>query len=276
MTNLQKEPLVHFAALSCFVFFAFQALDTREKSAATTIHLSQEEIDRWSTLYTVETGAPPSDEILRLLVADQVEQKALAREARKLGLDKTDILIERRLAQLARVLVLDKTQTYDPSEEELQIWYQKHRERFIKPRKVSFQHIYFSKSDRDRIAVVTEELLAKPMMDWRSKGDPFMLQQAYDQLPDREIVRIFGSSFARSFAALDQDTSEWQGPIESSFGMHLVRILNYQNARSPTFTDIRSDALRAWREEAQRQQTAQAIKAVVDKYNVVIEGGDNQ
>ena len=155
--KLVRDPLVHFVVAALLIFGISQALNgfgARED----TIRLSRADIERLAALYATETGTPPGPDELRSLVIDQVETMALAREARRLGLEAGDVVVERRLAQKMRFMVDDLANPADPEERELRNWFEENRDQFAVPALYSFDHVYFREASDPRARVAMARL----------------------------------------------------------------------------------------------------------------------
>lgn len=268
--KLLRDPLVHFVAAALLVFGAAPFLfpsDAHED----TIRLSRADMERLAALYAAETGAPPGPDELRALVVDQVETLALAREARRLGLEDGDVVVERRLAQKMRFMVDDLANPADPGPAELERWFEENLARFDVPATFSFDHVYFREASDPRAAQALAVLEARPSADWLGQGDAFMLQRQYGELPVREVVRLFGAEFAEALTGLPP-SGAWQGPLNSALGTHLVRVTKVSPAASPDFDTVRGEVLEQWRAEARLRANAKAVSDIVARYKVELEG----
>lgn len=276
MTQFYREPLVHFVVLAVVIFGAYQWMTTGQQSAERTIIVTQADMERLASLYAVEAGTLPTEQDMRAIVTDQVQQEALAREARQLGMAEDDTVVQRRLAQKMTFMLSDLGQVAAPSDEVLDAWLQTHADRFEQPLRLSFDHVFFSDAEDPRIPEILVSLSNGSDVNWRGQGDPFMLQRRYAGLPDREIVRLFGGQFAAELSVLsDRDDGAWQGPVSSALGTHLVRINHRSAARMPALDEVRTAVVQDWTETEQRRRTAEEINAIVKKYEIVIEGVDD-
>ncbi|MCR9194552.1 MAG: peptidylprolyl isomerase [Hyphomonas sp.] len=268
-----QEPLVHFVLLAILIFGAHQVVTSGRSSSERTIVITQAEMERLASLYAVESGSLPTEQDMRAIIVDQVQQEALAREATRLGMAEDDTVVQRRLAQKMTFMLSDLGQIDPPSDDVLQDWLTEHADRFAQPLRLSFDHIYFSSDNDPRMESLLTELSEDPNMNWRNTGDPFMLQRRYADLPDREIVRLFGGQFLEGLQALSPSEDEtWQGPVRSALGTHLVRITERADARMPPLDEVRAAVLQDWTEAEQRRRTAEEINTIVNRYDVVIEG----
>jgi hypothetical protein len=275
MTRLIREPLVHFILLAILIFGGYQLVTSNRQTAERTIVITQADIDRLASLYAIEAGSLPTDQDMRAILTDQIQQEALAREATRLGMAEDDTVVQRRLAQKMTFMLSDLGEVEPPAETVLQTWLQDHAERFQQPLRLSFDHVFFSDAGDSRVPSVLAALNAGSQTDWRGQGDPFMLQRRYAELPLREIVRLFGGQFASELSQLPQSNNDpWQGPITSALGTHLVRITQRTEARMPSLEEVRPAVLQDWTDHEQRRRTADEIAAIVDQYEIVIEGAD--
>lgn len=278
MRALLREPLVHFVLVAALVFAGHAAWTAYASARDGTITVTEEDMERMAALYASESGALPSPQDMAAMVTDQVRDEALAREARRLGLDVGDTIIERRLAQKMSFMVSDLADTPAPDEATLRQWYEDHPESYTLAPSITFEHIFLNtERARNTPGADPQSLLnslnVSSPPDWRALGDPFMLQRAYGDLPIRETVRLFGADFARALFSLKAGP-EWQGPVSSAFGQHLVRIVAREDGRRQPFEEVRVQVESDWRDDASRSANEQAIADIISRYKVHIEGAE--
>ncbi len=97
-------------------------------------------------------------------------------------------------------------------------------------------------------------------------GDAFLLGRTLPLRSRTELTGTFGEAFAE--ALFDAPEGTWTGPVESSYGQHLVRITGREPATLPPLSAIRErilhDVMRAQREEAVRAR----IEALLARYRL--------
>ncbi|QJB69998.1 peptidyl-prolyl cis-trans isomerase [Parasphingorhabdus halotolerans] len=271
MKKLLREPLVHFLALGLLVFLTDYLWAGGLDSNDQTIVVSQSVLARLDDTWIRTTGAAPSDEDRKGLVAQYVEDEALAREAGRLGMAEGDEIIKRRLAQKMRFVAAGSESDIEPSESELERWFEKNRDKFNISETRSFNHIYFSPERHgDALEAVADGAREKLQngADWKSLGDPFMQKRSYAALPQNEVARAFGPDFAKAVFALPK--GQWSKPVGSAFGLHLVRIEVIDQAAKADFAANR-DRIRAAYIEAKAGEENQAeIDRIVGRYKVVV------
>ena len=271
---LLREPLVHFIFAALVVFFAWHVLSSNRADEARTIRVTNADLERLASIYAAEAGTLPSGEDMVAMVNDYVRDEALAREAKRLGLDEGDTIVTRRLAQKMTFMVADLAREETPDDAVLRAWYETHADRFTEPQKITFQQVFFSEDTRGAKATSdAEDMLGKLNAggDWREAGDPFMLQRAYGDLPLREVVRLFGAEFAEAIAATPA-SDVWTGPVRSALGVHLVQV----SANTPPlllpFEDVKDAVLADWQDETRREANEKAIQDIIARYKVEVEG----
>jgi parvulin-like peptidyl-prolyl isomerase len=179
------------------------------------------------------------------------------------------------MAQKLQFLAEDVAAAHEPSTTELKAWYEKNRDKFALPSRVSFRHLYFSpdrrgQNARDDAVNALSKLSGQPedSKSAASLADPFMSQDYYrDRAPDY-LGKEFGPQFAKAVAKLAPGS--WQGPIESGFGWHLVFVDTLIPGRSPAFAEIEPDVKTAWLGEQKVQAWEKAYKAMRAKYTVLL------
>jgi peptidyl-prolyl cis-trans isomerase C len=274
MRQLLREPLVHFIIVALLVFAGHAAWTSHVAARNGTITVTQEDMQRMAALYASESGALPSQADMAAMVSDKIRDEALSREARRLGLDAGDTIIERRLAQKMSFMVSDLADTPEPDKTTLRAWYDAHTDAYTAPPSVTFEHVFLStdRTDADTTTLLNT-LNAPSPPDWRTLGDPFILQRAYGDLPFRETVRLFGTDFATALFALDASDA-WQGPVRSALGLHLVHLVAKDEGSLRPFEEVRSRVEADWRDDALRTANETAIANIIKRYRIRIEGAE--
>jgi hypothetical protein len=147
-----REPLLHFLVAGAVLFAAYAWLnrggDDAAGTASRTVRITAAEVEWLKRTWTRQWQRPPSEAELKGLVSDHLKETLLEREARALGLDANDTVVRRRLAQKMEFMLRDAIGLAEPSEEALRRSYEKHRERFQAPARISFTHVYFNRDRR--------------------------------------------------------------------------------------------------------------------------------
>jgi len=277
MKRLLREPLIHFLLIGAALFAAYGYMQRGRGGVESSkqIQLTVDDLGQLVILFQSQWRREPTVQELNRLVENKVQEEILYREGLAMGLDKDDTIVKRRMAQKLQFLAEDVAAAHEPSTTELKAWYEKNRDKFALPSRVSFRHLYFSPDRRGQHArndaVNALSQLASQPEDSKSAAslaDPFMFQDFYrDRAPDY-LGKEFGPQFAHAVAKLP--AGSWQGPIESGFGWHLVFVDTVISGRVPAFEEIESDVKTAWLNEQKALAWDKAYKEMRAKYTVLL------
>ena len=265
--KLAHEPLIHFLLVGAVLFTA-GALLSRDKSftgsGQNSIHVSSAEIQRLSEVWSRQYGRAPNPAQMKNLIDEYIREEILYREALASGLDKDDTIIRRRLVEKMEFLS-QEVAAAEPAESELQDFFNRNREKFRIPAQAAFSHIYFSSSRRGtaaesdaRNALTTLRSSNASSLRASNLGDNFMLQNEYPAQTEAEVQGLFGQEFASELFRLNPGT--WEGPIRSSYGLHLARISQYTPSRLPEFAEVRTQVVTDFKNQ-RLQNTSEAYYA---------------
>jgi hypothetical protein len=277
--KLLKEPLLHFVLAGGLLFVAYGWInrDTNTANARkdTQIQVSEGDVRWLAENWTTQWQRPPTRDELRKVLLDYLDEQLLAREARALGLEENDVIIRRRLAQKLTFILDDTLRRVEPSESELQQFYDANSQRFGSGARISFKHIYFSsqrRSDflgdaRDALKLLLAAGDAPPPEDL---GDRWLAETEFREESEQSVAGVFGPGFARKAFALEPGT--WSGPLESGYGLHLVRVSALQAARVPPLPEVRARVAEEWRREQEQLAKERYLAELRKKYDIVTEG----
>ncbi len=272
-----REPLVHFVALGVALFGVYALLN---RSSATEddrrIEISTAQIEWLAKNWEARWRRPPTEAELRGLVAERVRQEALYRQALALGFDQDDEVIRRRMVQKLEFLTEDLVARAPPTEAELTAYYQEHLDRYRLPELRSFTHVYLNVDQRGESAMDdANQLLAdlrtssEPITRAPERGDRFMLPFAFTSQSQAEVDRTFGQRFAA--ALFDVEPGDWQGPVASGYGVHLVRVTEVQESHARLLEDVRPVVLRDFEADRKKEAHDALVSALLAGYEVVID-----
>ncbi len=275
---LRDEPLVHFLVAGALVLFVnhFWISQFRQENRTREVVVSIDDQNRLAEIWRMQWGQSPSASEMEGLLASEVREQILYREAIALGLDKGDVIIRRRLVQKYNFLNENIANYIEPSQDELRSYFEQSAEDYRVPSKFTFSHIYFSPdTNSDPYARARAELAwlqAQDPIPVRAPehGDEFPLQIDWSAAGLDQLQREFGKLFTDALS--QSDLHNWQGPILSGLGVHLVYITARENSRKPDFGEVRDDVLRDFMYERSQLATERAYEDILTKYAVRIEG----
>ncbi len=89
-------------------------------------------------------------------------------------------------------------------------------------------------------------------------SDRFMFQDFYAERSPDQVAGIFGTRFAQALLGLKE--GQWQGPVESGLGWHLVWVELKTSGRVPAFEEIAATVKSAWIDEQRAECQAQDVR----------------
>lgn len=272
MPRWLRDPLVVFVLLGIGVF-ALDGWLAGGETARPVIAITPDEVERLRARWIAQWGREPTGDELQTLVDEAVDEEILYREAQRLGLDRDDAIVRRRLAQKLTFILEDAGATGPPSEAVVEEYFAQHAERYRRPGRTTFDHVFLSGDSRTDPAGDAAVLLGELRGGgdsgddgWQRLGDPFMLARSYADRSDQEIAGLFGRDFTEAVAELQ--VGGWNGPVASTYGAHLVRVNRRTASRAPALAEVRYRVLADVREDRRRERSLTAYQELRDEYEV--------
>ena len=270
LKRILTEPFVHFIAIGATLFVLGERLEQQQQTDRYSITVGSAELKRFAGLWERQYGSEPSPAELDELAENYIRQEVLYREALSLGLDKGDEVVKRRMVQKLEFLQQDLWTAQEPPEAELQAYYRDHPERYQKPERVSFRHLYFSTDRRGdakqhAVSALTELEKGKPQ-----SGDHFPDNSEFTQQSREDVKRVFGNS-PMAFFLFEQPLRQWAGPFQSGLGWHLVYVEDKTPAAQAEFESVRLAVKNDWQQALRQRKNAEAFDALKQRYTIVRE-----
>lgn len=271
MTSFVRQPLVHFIVLGGLFYLMASVWggQTSERedlivvNDAALLTFIQQRSQIYEPNYAAARLAAMSAEERTLLENDFVQEEALYRESRKLGLDTQDYVIRRRMVQKMEFLAEGNAPANAPGEDDIAAYYAANQAAYRLSASVSFEHIFTA--DPSQITVIKDQLgTALP----QTLGMRFVYGRVFTRLNRAEISDIFGPNFAEAVFAMTADAQAWQGPVQSEHGAHFIRLSEVQPARQPALEEVRGAVEADMAYDAQTKARQQAIEAITGQYEV--------
>jgi len=270
-----REPLLHFLALGALRFAWFEWKGGASGPGTNRIVVTPGQVEHLVSGYTRTFGRPPAEAELEGLIDDYVKEEIATREATAMGLDRDDTVIRRRLRQKLEFLAEEAVGTATPTDAEIQAWVDAHPESFGGDVRLSFRQVYIKKAGKGpAVKGEAEKLLAQlraagPETNTQTLGDSTMLPAEISLLPLFEVGRTFGDGFAKKLLTIEPGT--WSGPIESSYGLHIVLVRERTEAEKPSLTLVRPLVERELAAERGRRELEKLYERLLTRYTVTIE-----
>jgi hypothetical protein len=265
-----SEPFFHFAIIGALLFWGGEKLEQQQQADRYSIKIGDAELKRFSGLWEKQYGGEPSSAELDELAENYIRQEVLYREALNLGLDKDDEIVKRRLVQKLEFLQQDLWTAQEPPLAELQNYYQHHAERYVKPERVSFHHLYFSADKPGDTRQRAEAALVALNQGKSVKADHFADGNEFAQYSAEDVRRVFGNT-PLSSNITKQEPQHWLGPFASGYGWHLVYIDQKIPTEQQAFNEVIAAVKNDWQQTLRQQKNAEAFNQLKQRYTIVRE-----
>ena len=271
MRKLLGAPMLHFLLIGIALFGAYRWVSPRD-SGGGRIVISQGVVDDLVTQHVAARGREPSTTELNHLIESYVRDEILYREGVRLGLERDDIVVKRRVRQKIEMIAEEDASTRAPTDADLSAYLVANQARFVQPAILTFEQVFLGQPTSGpgvvhAVAVTREGL--RSGADPEELGRPTLLPHRMTRAPADLVARDFGFSFV---AALERvPVGEWVGPIDSSFGAHYVRVSDRTPAAAPQLPAVRDHVVREWENDRRQRARNDAYTRMRGEYQVSIE-----
>ena len=110
--------------------------------------------------------------------------------------------------------------------------------------------------------------LAQLQVDTPSRpfGDAFMLGYSFASKSHRQVMDLFGEHFANTITHLPE--GQWQGPVPSAYGWHLVKLTQKHPGYLPDYGEIKDDVLAMWQAQKSQEANDQTYERLLASYRI--------
>ena len=275
--SISREPLVQFFFIGALLYggyFLFIRPNETEEPKQQIIHIDENKISWFKTLWEKKWRRPPSPEELEEQIERYKKETVYYREALALGLDQDDLIIRRHLADKLSFLRENLSPPAKPSRQTLIDYYQANPERYTSSLRYSLKHLYFNpesgrEKTRQRVNRALEYLTKNPQGIASVPTDPLSLKSQYEDKGEKSLSRIFGSRFVD--ALVDQPVGKWVGPVASGYGIHLVYIDSRIEPALIDFEQVADRVEQNWMDEQRAFLSDQYYQSLRLKYDFVVD-----
>ena len=275
-----KEPLLHFLLIGAVLFVLFGlASGGISGDADDEIVVSSGRIEQLANIFAKTWQRPPTREELQGLVDDFVLEEVYYRQAVAMGIDRDDTIIRRRLRQKLEFLTDDAAALTEPTEEELAAYLAANKDAFRRQSTYTFEQVYINP---ERHGDGLEDFVATQLAALRAgrlpAGGIGLLPPSFEDAPRQQVDGSFGSGFSGLLDGLSlpseaplRGDANWQGPIESGLGLHLIRLTSRTEGTLPELAEIRPVVKRELANERRLENRRRMNEQLVAAYDVTVE-----
>jgi hypothetical protein len=275
MRRWLREPALQFLLIGTGLFLAYGWLHGRASFTRDTIVITEGRIEQLAAGFAGLHRRPPTREELDGMVQDAVREEVLYREAMALHLDEDDVIVRRHMAQKLQFVSEDTHPVAEPTQAQLRDFLAQHPQQFQAERGYSFTQVFLNpqrhgsqlQADAQRLLAALRR--APEDVALVKGGDPFLLDSHFERLPAGETARLFGVDFEKALQTTA--TGQWQGPVTSSLGTHLVLLRLRDEPGPPRLADIQAEVRRAWMNEQRELANARFYAELRRRYDVKVQ-----
>lgn len=254
--RILREPLLHFLILGGLLFLAYDQLGGDAPPRPDEIVIDAARIEMLQKQFERTWQRSPTSSELDGLIDSWLREEIFYREGLALGLDQGDPVVRRRIAQKMD-FISEGLLVEPPDEPALQSWFEEHAERYRVDPIFTVQQVYYDpgRFDDEWAGAVAA---ARAALASGTEPEPVggtLLPAALADASAREVSRIFGTDFTNTLA--DAPVDRWHGPVQSGFGVHLVRVEERIPGRVPALAEVRDEVERDFL--AQRRDAANDV-----------------
>jgi hypothetical protein len=273
MVRWLREPLLHFLLLGALLFIGYGVVSGGKDTTADKIVVTRERIESLGAQFERTWNRWPTEPELNGLIQGYVRDEVLYREGVALGLDRDDQVIRNRV-RLKMEVFAEGAGVAQATDAQLQNWLDSHPADFAVDPAFSFRQIYFDPARRGvnlqrDVARALGQLRHAADADELHLGDATLLPAQLDDASLADVRSQFGPEFASAVEALR--VMEWQGPLRSTFGLHLVELLHKRAGHVPDLDEVRAEVNREWTQAQTRAASELLYQELLSRYTVTIE-----
>lgn len=269
LVQILREPLLHFLILGGLIFQLSEAAVEPVPGPAGTIVVGPERIEQLATGFISVWRRPPTEDELRAVIDEFIREEIYYREALALGLDRDDAVVRRRLRQKMEFLADTGADLLRPGPGELEAYLSENEQDFRREPRLAFEQVYLGTVAKPaEISDAFNALRANEPADITLVGQRTLLPAGLRLSPPSLIDGTFGQGFFAGILELPLGT--WAGPVESAYGLHLVRVTQNSPASVPSLDEIREAVLREWKAEKASEIRERQYNRLREQYVVEI------
>lgn len=271
--RLARESLIHFLLIGALIF-AFYGMTrdvSSEKPNRIVVTSGQKQI--LAAGFQRTWMRQPTEKEMQALVENHVREEVFYQEALAMGLDQDDPLVRRRMRMKLEFLLEDLA-SQDVDDETLVEYLEENPDKFRSELQLSFQQVYLNPGKRKDLDGDAKQMLASLNSGASpdTLGDTTMISNQFELETQGGIARHFGDDFAKS--VIELAPGGWAGPIQSEYGLHLVKVSHRVESQQPVLVDIRELVKREYLTELTSKQKDLAYQQLRKNYEITIESAE--
>ena len=260
---LLREPLLHFLVVGALVFVVLAGRPP--EPGERRIVVDDMVVAGLVNHHIQAFRRPPTPAELDDLIRDHVRSEVYYREALRLGLDRDDEVVKKRLRNKMLAMAGAEAEAAQPGDAALQALLSEDPARYALPPRYTLTQRYLGEATPALRARAAAALQAGT--EAALPTEPFPLPGRLVDAAAFDLAQAFGDDFAAALATAS--IGRWV-VLPSGFGLHLVRVEQRIMPPPPQLADLRQRLENDWRSAAVRKAEEAQLNALLAGYDVVI------
>jgi len=268
LTNLIKEPIVQFAFLG-MLLFVIDHLLVINRDDPRNVLIDDRQIEQFIDIFEEGQGRSPTGGEINNMVIAWAQNEILYREARRMGLDRGDDMIRNRLILKQRNVLFNNVVLDQPSEEQLQQFFQFNKAAYLTPARYDLEMIALP---GDYAPADAQALMATAKEEGVPENHPGN-RYRYQNRGENNVIAMFGRQGSATILSSEPGDRSWS-LISNEQGHHLVRVTARHEAVVPSLDSVRSRVIRDWERYSGDVQISDQTYNIARQYQVRLDVSD--
>lgn len=262
-----REPLVHFLIAGAVIFAVFSS--AQPDAGERRIVLDEGALTRLVERYVETYHRTPTAQELQGLIADTVKDQVYYREAQRLGLDRDDDVVIRRMRTKMQALATSDAEAKQPSDAQLQAMLDRDPAHYATDVVTTFDQVWLGPDKPEaRAAAAGAVAQLNGGTAPASVGQMVALPLHFEKASTSDVSAQLGDEFASALRGLP--LGRWTGPVGSGIGLHVVRVTARTVPARPTLATVRARVENDWRAGLIARAEDEAYAKMLAGYSIEI------
>lgn len=262
LPNILKEPVVQFTLLGALLF-ALDHFLILNRDDPRNVLVDDAQMQALIAMFEEGQGRAPSGSEINNMVIAWAQNEILYREARRMGLDRGDEMIQNRLVLKIHNIFFNNVVVDYPDDEQLAQFFALNRDAYRIPERYDLEMLAFpGHLDRDTV----QRIKQGKSDDHGVEG----IRYHYENRTRDNIISLFGNQNATEVLRSIPHNDGWK-LISNAQGHHLVRVTAVHAAIEPSLDSVRSRVIRDWERYTADTQIADQTHDIARQYRVQLD-----
>ncbi|MEP5766499.1 MAG: peptidylprolyl isomerase [Halieaceae bacterium] len=207
-----------------------------------------------------------------LRLAEGRSEEELYREALRMELHLGDEVVKRRLIQIMEQILLARQAPVAVDEQAISEAFGQRRQELMRPPRYSIEQVFLSRERAAEAELLLQQIEAQDLSAEAARqfSSPFLPGYRFAAQSPAQLARNFGAAFVLNLEAAAPRPQTWVGPIESTYGSHLVWIDAMEAAREARLEEVSDQLRRDLELQYKREALREAVAELRQRYEVIL------